>query len=66
MRYRFLALSSGEFYKARTLAVKAMDRTYQCSCGYRTHRDRVGAINIMRQPVIDGSSLHKTEMACVR
>ncbi|MBU7314726.1 RNA-guided endonuclease InsQ/TnpB family protein [Paenibacillus oleatilyticus] len=36
---------------------KAMDRTYQCSCGYRAHRDRVGAINIMRQPVIDGNSL---------
>lgn len=26
---------------------KAMDRTYHCSCGYRAHRDRVGAINIM-------------------
>lgn len=36
---------------------KATDRTYQCSCGYRAHRDRVGAINIMRQPVIDGNSL---------
>lgn len=35
---------------------KAMDRTYRCSCGYRAHRDRVGAINIMRQPVIDGNS----------
>ncbi|MFB6363656.1 zinc ribbon domain-containing protein [Paenibacillus elgii] len=36
---------------------KAMDRTYECSCGYRAHRDRVGAINILRQPVIDGNSL---------
>lgn len=36
---------------------KAMDRTYQCSCGYRGHRDRVGAVNIMRQPVIDGNIL---------
>ncbi|MCM3749568.1 transposase, partial [Paenibacillus pasadenensis] len=35
---------------------KAKDRTYQCSCGYSAHRDRVGAINIMRQPVIDGNS----------
>ncbi|MCP3773361.1 transposase [Paenibacillus sp. MZ04-78.2] len=36
---------------------KAKDRTYECSCGYRAHRDRVGAINILRQPVIDGNSL---------
>lgn len=36
---------------------KAKDRTYQCTCGYRAHRDRVGAINIMRQPVVDGNSL---------
>ncbi|MFB6367252.1 RNA-guided endonuclease InsQ/TnpB family protein [Paenibacillus elgii] len=36
---------------------KTKDRTYQCSCEYRAHRDRVGAINIMRQPVIDGNSL---------
>ncbi|TDL48196.1 transposase [Paenibacillus dendritiformis] len=36
---------------------KAKDRTYQCSCGYRAHRDRVGAINIMCQPVADGNSL---------
>ncbi|SCW54889.1 transposase, IS605 OrfB family, central region [Paenibacillus tianmuensis] len=36
---------------------KAKGRTYECSCGYRAHRDRVGAINIMRQPVIDGNSL---------
>lgn len=36
---------------------KAIDRIYQCSCGFFAHRDRVGAINVMRQPVIDGSSL---------
>jgi putative transposase len=35
---------------------KAKDRTYQCSCGYEAHRDRVGAINIMRQPGVDGNS----------
>ena len=36
---------------------KADDRTYQCLCGFHTHRDRVGAINIMRQPGADGNSL---------
>ncbi len=36
---------------------KAKDRKYQCSCGYHTHRDRVGAINIIYAPVIDGNSL---------
>lgn len=36
---------------------KAKDRTYQCQCGYTAHRDRVGAINILRQPVTDGNSL---------
>ena len=36
---------------------KAKDRTYQCPCGFHAHRDRVGAINIMRQPVADGNSL---------
>ncbi|WP_338044775.1 zinc ribbon domain-containing protein [Paenibacillus periandrae] len=36
---------------------KAKDQTYQCTCGYTAHRDRVGAINIMRQPVADGNSL---------
>ncbi|SDD78180.1 transposase, IS605 OrfB family, central region [Paenibacillus sp. UNCCL117] len=33
---------------------QAKDRMYQCFCGYAAHRDRVGAINIMRQPVADG------------
>lgn len=36
---------------------RANDRKYQCSCGFHTHRDRVGAINILRQPVVDGNSL---------
>ncbi len=37
---------------------KAMDRTYQCpACGFHAHRDRVGAINIMHQPAVDGNSL---------
>lgn len=36
---------------------KAKDRRYECSCGFRAHRDRVGAINILRQPVADGNSL---------
>lgn len=33
------------------------DRMYRCTCGLHAHRDRVGAINIMRQPVVDGNSL---------
>ncbi|MCP3773580.1 zinc ribbon domain-containing protein [Paenibacillus sp. MZ04-78.2] len=33
------------------------EQKVECSCGYRAHRDRVGAINILRQPVIDGNSL---------
>ncbi|GED33491.1 transposase [Brevibacillus centrosporus] len=36
---------------------KAIDRRYECLCGFNTHRDRVGAINIMHQPVTDGHSL---------
>lgn len=36
---------------------QARDRKYECSCGFKAHRDRVGAINIMRQPVADGNSL---------
>lgn len=35
---------------------KADDRHYVCECGYKAHRDIVGAINIMRVPVIDGNS----------
>lgn len=35
---------------------KAKDRSYSCSCGYHTHRDRVGAMNIIHAPVIDGKS----------
>ncbi len=36
---------------------KARDRKYKCSCGFKTHRDRVGAMNIIKAPVIDGNSL---------
>lgn len=37
---------------------KAEDRLYTCNkCGYSTHRDRVGAINIMRVSTIDSNSL---------
>ncbi|MGF7033470.1 IS605 OrfB family transposase [Paenibacillus mucilaginosus] len=36
---------------------KAKDRRYECSCGFNAHRDWVGALNIMRQPVVDGNSL---------
>lgn len=36
---------------------KAIDRIYECLCGYTSHRDRVGAINILNQPVADGNSL---------
>lgn len=35
---------------------KVKDRKYACSCGYKTHRDRVGAINIIHAPVIGGNS----------
>jgi putative transposase len=36
---------------------KAKDRKYMCLCGYETHRDRLGAINIIYAPVTDGKSL---------
>lgn len=36
---------------------KARDRKYKCACGFKTHRDRVGAMNIINAPVIDGNSL---------
>lgn len=40
--------------KCQTLN-KANDRKYVCKCcGYRTHRDRVGALNIMKAPMADG------------
>ncbi|MDX8367165.1 transposase [Cytobacillus sp. IB215665] len=35
---------------------KAKDRKYKCACGFETHRDRVGAMNIRYAPVIDGNS----------
>jgi transposase len=34
---------------------KARDRKYVCrSCGFNTHRDRLGAINIISAPGADG------------
>jgi IS605 OrfB family transposase len=37
---------------------KAKDRKYQCvKCGYKKHRDQVGAINIISAPVVSGNSL---------
>ena len=36
---------------------KANDRKYKCGCGYKKHRDMVGAINIINAPVISGNSL---------
>ena len=35
---------------------KAKDRLYKCSCGYKQHRDIVGAINIMQAPALNGNS----------
>ncbi len=35
---------------------KAQDRKYKCTCGFQTHRDKVGAMNIRYSPVIDGNS----------
>ncbi len=35
----------------------AKDRSYVCKCGYKSHRDRVGAINIISAPVASGKSL---------
>ena len=34
---------------------KAKDRLYQCGCGFKTHRDRVGAMNIINAPVVSGN-----------
>lgn len=35
----------------------ANDRKYQCECGFKGHRDIIGARNIISAPVIDGKSL---------
>lgn len=35
----------------------ANDRKYKCPCGFKTHRDILGAMNIITAPVIDGNSL---------
>jgi transposase len=34
---------------------KGKDRLYKCNCGFKAHRDRVGAMNIINAPVISGS-----------
>lgn len=36
---------------------KAKDRKYKCGCGFKGHRDIVGALNIISAPVADGKSL---------
>lgn len=36
---------------------KAVDRKYKCGCGFKGHRDRVGALNIISAPVVDGKRL---------
>ena len=35
----------------------AKDRKYSCKCGFKGHRDVVGALNIINATVIDGKSL---------
>ncbi|MEK4738950.1 MULTISPECIES: RNA-guided endonuclease InsQ/TnpB family protein [Bacillus] len=35
---------------------RAQDRKYKCPCGFETHRDIVGAMNIRYATVIDGNS----------
>ena len=35
---------------------KAKDRAYDCICGFKSHRDLVGAMNIRSAPVVDGNS----------
>ena len=35
---------------------KAQDRKYQCKCGFKKHRDLVGAMNIRYAPVIGGNN----------
>lgn len=36
---------------------KAKDRLYICECGFRSHRDRVGALNILRAPAPSGNRM---------
>ncbi len=36
---------------------KARDRLYVCECGFRSHRDRVGALNILRVPALSGNRM---------
>lgn len=36
---------------------KTNTREYKCTCGYKTHRDRLGALNIAKKSNLDGKSL---------
>lgn len=36
---------------------KTNTRKYECSCGYKTHRDRLGALNIAKKSNLDGDNL---------
>lgn len=36
---------------------KTNTREYKCACGYKTHRDRLGALNIAQKSNLDGKSL---------
>lgn len=36
---------------------KTNTREYKCTCGYKTHRDRLGALNIAQKSNLDGKSL---------
>ena len=36
---------------------KANDRKYKCKCGFKGHRDIIGARNIINAPVVSGNSL---------
>lgn len=36
---------------------KVNSRNYKCSCGYKTHRDRLGALNIAKKSNLDVNSL---------
>ncbi|MBP2629517.1 MAG: transposase, OrfB family [Firmicutes bacterium] len=47
-------LQGGLFY---FIGNKASDIKYKCSCGFKGHRDIVGALNIISVTVIDGKSL---------
>lgn len=43
---------------------KAQDRKYQCPCGFETHRDIMGAMNIRYAPVVDGNNQPALSARC--